>query len=55
MVKLLFFRFQVTNLRLKNKKNLHRDTNSMGELLFSHFRVRNVKLINEKYPFNVIV
>ena len=55
MVKLLFFRFQVTNSRLKNKKNSPRVTNKMGALLFPHFRVTNVKLINEKNSLNITV
>ena len=48
MVKLSFFRFGVTNSKLKNKKTLLRVTNSMGALLFSHIRVTHVKLVNEK-------
>ena len=38
MVKVLFFRFRVTN--------------SMGALLFSHIRVTSMKLINEKNLLN---
>ena len=58
MVKILFFRFLVTNSRLKNKKFHFEVLTSMVALLFSHFRVTNVKLINEKkflkyYSFNV--
>ena len=48
MVKLLFFRFQNTNSRLKNNT-------TMGALLFCHFRVTNVKLINEKISLDVTV
>ena len=48
MVKLLFFRFRVTNSRLKNIGV----TNSTGAFLFSHLRVTNVKLINEKNSLN---
>ena len=53
-VKLLFFYFRVTNLRLKNEK-IHFEfslgvSDSMGAFLFSHFPVTNVKLINEKIP-----
>ena len=52
MVKLLFFRFRVTNSRSKNKKNFW-VTNSMGALLFSHFQVTKMKLINEKKSLNI--
>ena len=55
MVKPLFFRFRVTNSRLKNKKISLRVTNSMGALLFSHFRVTKVKLINKKNYLNITV
>ena len=64
MVKLLVFRFRVTNSRLKNKKihqlskknkNKKFITSSMGALLFSHIRVTNVKLINEKISLNITV
>ena len=53
MVKLLFFRFRVTNSRLKNEENSLQVTNSMGALLFSHFRVTNMKLISEKNSLNI--
>ena len=53
MVKLLFFRFRVTNSRSKNKKNSLWVTNSMGALLFSHFQVTKMKLINEKKSLNI--
>ena len=53
MVKLLFFRFRVTNSRLKNEENSLQVTNSMGALLFSHFRVTNMKLIYEKNSLNI--
>ena len=46
MVKLLFFRFRVTNTRFKIKK-LHFELLTRW-LIFVHFRVTNVKLINEK-------
>ena len=55
MVKLLFFRFRVTNLRLKKKKVSLRVTNSMDAFLFSQFRARNLKLINEKHSLNITV
>ena len=48
MVKLLFFRFQVTNSMSKKKKNSLRVTNPMSALSFSHIQVTIVKLINEK-------
>ena len=48
MVKILAFRFRVTNSTLEIKKNSLPVTHSIGELLFFHFRVTNVKLINEK-------
>ena len=48
MVKLLFFRFQVTNSRSKKKKNSLRVANPMSALLLSHIQVAIVKLINEK-------
>ena len=51
MFKLLFFCFQVTNSRLKNKKNSLRVTNSIGALLFSHFRVTNMKLMTWTMSF----
>ena len=53
MVKLLFFRFQFTNSRSKNKKISFWVTNSMGALLFSHFRVTKMNLINEKKSLNI--
>ena len=51
MIKLLYFHFPVTNLRLKNKK-LHFElyTNLMGEVLISHFWAAKVNLANEKNP-----
>ena len=58
MVKLLYFHFQVTSSRLKNKNNSLRVTNSMGALLFSHFRVKfltYVKLINEEKSLIIAV
>ena len=62
MVKLLYFHFQVTSSRLKNKNNSLRVTYSMGALLFSHFRVKfrvkfltHVKLINEEKSLIIAV
>ena len=51
MVKLLFFHFQVTNLRLKNKKIHFELLAQWVNFYFFHFRVTNVKLINEKKSF----
>ena len=48
MIKLLFFRFRVTNSRLKNKKIHFELLTQWGALLFSDIRITNVKLINEK-------
>ena len=54
MVKLYFFTFRVTSLRLKNKK-FHFELLTWWVLLFSHFRVTNLKLVNEKKSLNITV
>ena len=54
MVKLLFFRFGVTNSRLKNKK-IHFELLNRWVHFHCHFRVTNVKLINEKISLNMTV
>ena len=50
VVKLLFFRFRVTNSRFKNKK-FHFELPTRWVHSFSHFRVTNVKLIYKKIPW----
>ena len=55
MVKLLFFRFWVTNSSFKKKNISLRVTNSIVALLFCHFLVTDLKLINEKNSLNITV
>ena len=54
MVKILFFRFRVTNSRLKNKK-FYFDLLTWWVHFFCHIRVTNVKLINEKISLDIAV
>ena len=52
VVKLLFFRFRVTNSRFNNKK-FHFELPTRWVHSFSHFRVTSVKLIYEKNSLNI--
>ena len=55
MVKLLLFRFRVTNLRLKNKKFHFELLTRWVHFYFLTFELRRWKLINEKNSFNITV
>ena len=48
-VKILFFHFRATNLKLKNKKIIFEVTNSKVKLLLFHFRVTNLKLKDKAF------